>query len=87
MVNSVFQSEMAVSYGRMMIDCDFLGYDNVDILNRKHVVCSIAPSNNSIMPLSLVPSENVVMGFQHTLKRTNYDQTVGYTTLHLRRGR
>ena len=81
MVNSVFQTEMSVTKGSVMVDADYKTFDSPDILNRNHVTLSItggtnAPSNNAI-----IPKKAVVMGYEHRLNRKS-----AFTRILVRRG-
>ncbi len=81
MVNSVFQSEMGVTRGWVLVDSDYKAYDSTDILNRKHVIIGITGSTNLESKHAIIPNEAVIMGFEHRLNRK-----AAYTRLHLRRG-
>lgn len=81
MVNSVFQTEMAVTSGWMLIDSDYKAYDDPTILNRKHVVCALTGGTNQKSGHAIIPNQAVVMGFEHRMTRK-----MAYTKVHLRRG-
>lgn len=81
MVNSVFQTEMGITRGVALIDSDFAAYDDVTILNRKHVVVAITGATNLASKHAIIPNKAVIMGFEHRLNRKS-----AYTRLHVRRG-
>ena len=81
MVNSVFQTEMGITRGVALIDSDFAGYDDVTILNRKHVEIAITGATNLASKNAIIPKAAVIMGFEHRLNRKS-----SYTRLHVRRG-
>jgi hypothetical protein len=79
--DALFQTEMGVTRGWVLIDSDYRAYDNPDILNRKHVTIAITGADNRDSLHSIIPNNSVVMGFEHRLNRKS-----AYTRLHLRRG-
>jgi hypothetical protein len=81
MVNSVFQTEMAVTTGWMLIDSDYKAYDDPTILNRKHVIVALTGGTNEKSGYAIIPKQSVIMGFEHRMTRKS-----AYTKVHLRRG-
>lgn len=82
MTNSVFQSEMGVTRGWILVDSDYAAYDGPEILNRNHVIVAITGATNLASKHAIVPNKSVIMGFEHRLNRK-----AAYTRLHLRRGK
>lgn len=81
MTNTVFQSEMCITSGYAMIDADFLTYDGVALLNRKHATIAVTGGDNRKTGNSLVPVRSVIMGYEHRLNRNS-----AFTKLFVRRG-
>lgn len=82
MVNSVFQSEMSMTQGFIIIDPDYAAFDSVDILNRKHLIMSITGGRNLKSGDAIIPNEAVIMGWQHVIGRDSAG-----TKVLLRRGK
>lgn len=82
MVNRVFHSEMSMTAGFVLIDPDFKAYDEPSILNRKHIYVGISSGENEDPKNALIPTECVVMGYQHILNTNG-----AFTRVLLRRGK
>jgi hypothetical protein len=81
MTNALFQTEMSITRGWVLVDSDYRAYDSPEILNRKHVIIAITGAMNQASKNAIIPKKSVVMGFEHRLNRKS-----AYTRLHLRRG-
>lgn len=82
LVNRVFQSEMSLTSGHVIIDCDFKAYDDPSILNRKHIYVAVSSGENEEPKHALIPNECVVMGYQHILNVNG-----AFTRVLVRRGK
>lgn len=65
MTNSLFQNEVATTSGVLQIDPDFKAFDDPSILNRKHITVAVTAGKNEKVLHSLVPTNTIVMGWQH----------------------
>lgn len=83
MTNALFQSEMNMTYGSLLVDSDFAGFDDPAILNRKHVKIAITAGSNQKNERGLIPKEAVVMGWAHFIGQ----RSEGFTRIFFRRGR
>lgn len=67
LVNHVFQGEMTLTSGHVVVDCDFKAYDDPSVLNRKHIYVGVSSGENEEPNHAIIPNECVVMGYQHIL--------------------
>ncbi len=81
MINSVFQTEMSVTNGWLLIDSDYKAYDDASILNRKHVIAALTGGSNEKSGNAVIPHESVIMGFEHRMTRK-----MAFTRVYVRRG-
>lgn len=81
MTNALFQTEMGITRGWVLVDSDYRAYDGPDILNRKHVTIAVTGGDNRASEHAIIPNKSVIMGFEHRLNRKS-----AYSRLYLRRG-
>lgn len=82
LVNRVFQTEMSMTSGYVIIDADFKAFDDPSILNRSHIYVSVSSGQSVNSGHALIPNECVVMGYQHILNIKG-----GWTKVLIRRGK
>jgi len=78
MTNQIFQAEMGMTYGSILVDADFEGYDDPAILNQKHLKIAISVgSSEHTDPDSraLIPEKAVIMGWAHVIDTTGKAKT------------